>query len=105
MALMQFNDTSEGASEELYNRLIEWNRQYGDSIDQTVTTAWNDATQAVEAYKEAAGSGDVGTVRNYLASQDASLSDQINTYEQSINQFDNTIKQLDINMQGVDSQV
>ena len=105
MALLQFNDTGEGAREELYNRLVEWNRKYGDSIDQTVTSAWNDATKAVEDYKDAADSSDLGTVRNYLASQDKSLSDQINVYEQSINQFDNTIKQLDIDMQGVDNQV
>lgn len=104
-ALEQFNNTSDGAREELYNKLIEWNSEYGDNINETVTSAWNDAIEAVEKYKEAVGTDDISGIREYLAQQDTSISNQIETYEQQINQFDNTISQLDISISEVDQSV
>lgn len=40
----------EGRSQEFYNRLIEWNRQYGTGIDADVTLKWNNAYAALEAF-------------------------------------------------------
>ncbi len=38
--------------QELYNRLLEWNRVYGDGIDQTIIDAWNKGYDAVLHYQE-----------------------------------------------------
>lgn len=35
---------------DLYNNLLEWNRQYGDGIDSTITKAWNAAYDALAKY-------------------------------------------------------
>lgn len=40
-------------SEALFNDLIQYNRAYGDSLDQTVINAWNGAIGKVNEYKEA----------------------------------------------------
>lgn len=40
----------EGRSQEFYNRLIEWNRQYGTGIDADVTLKWNNAYAALETF-------------------------------------------------------
>ena len=40
----------EGRSREFYNRLIEWNRQYGTGIDADVTLKWNNAYAALETF-------------------------------------------------------
>lgn len=40
-------------SEALFNDLIQYNRAYGDSLDQTVIDAWNGAIGKVNEYKEA----------------------------------------------------
>lgn len=40
-------------SEALFNDLIQYNRAYGDSLDQTVIDAWNGAVGAVNNYKSA----------------------------------------------------
>lgn len=40
----------EGRSQEFYQRLIEWNRQYGTGIDADVTLKWNNAYAALEAF-------------------------------------------------------
>lgn len=40
-------------SESLFNDLIQYNRAYGDSLDQTVIDAWNGAIGKVNEYKEA----------------------------------------------------
>lgn len=37
-------------SQELYNRLLQYNRQYGDGVDQTITDAWNKAYAALGQY-------------------------------------------------------
>lgn len=104
-AVAQFNDTSEGAQEELYNRLIEYNNKYGDSINKTVTEPWNEAIAAVEKYKEVAGSTDIDAVRQYLGTQDAQLNASIKLDEQSIDGLDNQIDQIKIDMDKVDQQV
>ena len=104
-AVAQFNDTSEGAQEELYNRLIEYNNKYGDSINKTVTEPWNEAIAAVEKYKEVAGSTDIDAVRQYLGTQDAQLNASIKLDEQTIDGLDNQIDQIKIDMDKVDQQV
>ena len=104
-AVAQFNDTSEGAQEELYNRLIEYNNKYGDSINKTVTEPWNEAIAAVEKYKEMAGSTDIDAVRQYLGTQDAQLNASIKLDEQTIDGLDNQIDQIKIDMDKVDQQV
>lgn len=104
-AVAQFNDTSEGAQEELYNRLIDYNNKYGDSINKTVTEPWNEAIAAVERYKEVAGSADIDTVRQYLGSQDTQLNASIKLDEQTIDGLDNQIDQIKIDMDKVDQQV
>ena len=40
----------ESRSDSLYQRLIEWNRQYGTRIDADVTQAWRDAYKALDEY-------------------------------------------------------
>lgn len=40
-------------SEETLNALIQYNRAYGDSIDQNIIDLWNKATGAVNTYKSA----------------------------------------------------
>ena len=40
-------------SEALFNDLIQYNRTYGDSLDQTVINAWYGAVEAVNSYKSA----------------------------------------------------
>lgn len=104
-AVAQFNDTSEGAQEELYNRLIEYNNKYGDSINKTITEPWNEAIAAVEKYKEVAGSTDIDAVRQYLGTQDAQLNASIKLDEQTIDGLDNQIDQIKIDMDKVDQQV
>lgn len=104
-AVAQFNDTSEGAQEELYNRLIEYNNKYGDSINKTVTEPWNEAIAAVEKYKEVAGSADIDTIRQYLGSQDTQLNASIKLDEQAIDGLDNQIDQIKIDMDKVDVQI
>lgn len=104
-AVAQFNDTSEGAQEELYNRLIDYNNKYGDSINKTVTEPWNEAIAAVERYKEVAGSADIDAVRQYLGSQDTQLNASIKLDEQTIDGLDNQIDQIKIDMDKVDQQV
>lgn len=104
-AVAQFNDTSEGAQEELYNRLIEYNNKYGDSINKTVTEPWNEAIAAVEKYKEVAGSTDIDAVRQYLGTQDAQLNASIKLDEQTIDGLDNQIDQIKMDMDKVDQQV
>lgn len=104
-AVAQFNDTSEGAQEELYNRLIEYNNKYGDSINKTVTEPWNEAIAAVEKYKEVAGSADIDTIRQYLGSQDTQLNASIKLDEQAIDGLDNQIDQIKIDIDKVDIQI
>lgn len=104
-AVAQFNDTSEGAQEELYNRLIEYNNKYGDSINKTVTEPWNEAIAAVEKYKEVAGSANIDTVRQYLGTQDTQLNASIKLDEQTIDGLDNQIDQIKMDMDKVDQQV
>lgn len=104
-AVAQFNDTSEGAQEELYNRLIEYNNKYGDSINKTVTEPWNEAIAAVEKYKDVAGSANIDTVRQYLGTQDAQLNASIKLDEQTIDGLDNQIDQIKMDMDKVDQQV
>lgn len=104
-AVAQFNDTSEGAQEELYNRLIDYNNKYGDSINKTVTEPWNEAIAAVEKYKEVAGSADIDTIRQYLGGQDTQLNASIKLDEQAIDNLDNQIDQIKMDMDKVDQQV
>lgn len=104
-AVAQFNDTSEGAQEELYNRLIDYNNKYGDSINKTVTEPWNEAIAAVEKYKEVAGSADIDAVRQYLGTQDTQLNASIKLDEQTIDGLDNQIDQIKVDMDKVDQQV
>lgn len=104
-AVAQFNDTSEGAQEELYNRLIDYNNKYGDSINKTVTEPWNEAIAAVEKYKEVAGSADIDTIRQYLGSQDTQLNASIKLDEQAIDGLDNQIDQIKLDMDKVDVQI
>lgn len=104
-AVAQFNDTSEGAQEELYNRLIDYNNKYGDSINKTVTEPWNEAIAAVEKYKEVAGSADIDTIRQYLGGQDTQLNASIKLDEQTIDNLDNQIDQVKMDMDKVDQQV
>ena len=40
----------EGRSEEFYQALLEWNREYGTGIDADVTGKWNAAYKALEQY-------------------------------------------------------
>lgn len=104
-AVAQFNDTSEGAQEELYNRLIEYNNKYGDSINKTVTEPWNEAIAAVEKYKEVAGSANIDAVRQYLGTRDTQLNASIKLDEQTIDGLDNQIDQIKMDMDKVDQQV
>lgn len=40
----------EGRSNEFYNRLVEWNRVYGDHLTTTVKTAWDECYKAMDEY-------------------------------------------------------
>jgi TP901 family phage tail tape measure protein len=35
----------------LYQELIDWNKKYGDGLNETIVTAWQNATQALDAYR------------------------------------------------------
>ena len=104
-AVEQFNDTSEGAREELQNRLLAWNNEYGSSIDKDVTEPWNKAVEAVEKYKEAVGSADIDSIRQWLGNKDIDINASIKLDEQSIDNLDNQIDQISIDMDKVDQQI
>lgn len=104
-AVAQFNDTSEGAREELQNRLLAWNNEYGSSIDKDVTEPWNKAIEAVEKYKEAVGSADIDSIRQWLGNKDVDINASIKLDEQSIDALDNQIDQISIDMDKVDQQI
>lgn len=40
----------------LYEEMIAWNAEYGDGIDDTITSAWEDAYKALQDYKTLYGS-------------------------------------------------
>lgn len=40
----------------LYEEMIAWNQQYGDGIDDTIKSAWEDAYKALQDYKNLYGS-------------------------------------------------
>ena len=40
----------ENKNRDLYDKLIDWNREYGDSMDSTVRDSWNDAYDAMDTY-------------------------------------------------------
>ncbi len=66
-------------SQELYNRLLQYNRQYGDGVDQTITDAWNKAYAALGQYG--------GGVINFLSQVNsilASLDTQIDSLADAI---------------------
>ena len=56
----QINDTAalrkqaieliQGKSDELYQRLLEWNRKYGTGVDADVIMKWNNAYKALETF-------------------------------------------------------
>lgn len=52
---------------ELYDALIAWNKEYGSGIDSDVTSAWNDAYEMLEKYKNELGNLDVQYVLALLA--------------------------------------
>lgn len=39
-------------NEELFREMLEWNNQYGDGIEDTIKTAWENAYKALLEYKE-----------------------------------------------------
>lgn len=43
-------DDIRNGSIELYNEMIEWNSLYGDGITETITSAWEEAYKALQAY-------------------------------------------------------
>lgn len=104
-AVEQFNDTSEGAREELQNRLLAWNNEYGSSIDKDVTEPWNKAVEAVEKYKEAVGSADIDSIRQWLGNKDIDINASIKLDEQKIDGLDNQIDQIKIDMDKVDQTI
>ena len=59
-------------SQELYNRLLQYNRQYGDGVDQTITDAWNKAYAALGQYGGGVMSF-LSQVNSILASLDAQI--------------------------------
>lgn len=95
-AIALFNSEDEQVRQELYNSLIQWNADYGDHINETITAAWEDALDAVEKYKEAAGSTNIEDVTQYLAQQETDLNNTIDGYDAEITKLDNTISQFDI---------
>ena len=46
-------DLIQNHSEELYQQLIEWNRQYGTGIDQDIISVWDNAIGKVQEYSAA----------------------------------------------------
>ena len=58
----------------LYEDMIKWNNQYGDGIQKTITTAWEDAYKALEEYKDLYGKFYKGIIldnaTNYTPSED-----------------------------------
>jgi TP901 family phage tail tape measure protein len=49
-----FNDILAGG-DDLYQALIDWNKKYGDHIDETITKAWENAWKALKDYKDLYG--------------------------------------------------
>ncbi len=45
-------DMIKNHGQQLYGQLLEWNRVYGDGIDQTIIDAWNKGYDAVQHYSE-----------------------------------------------------
>lgn len=54
----QAMDIVDAKADTLYSDLINWNSVYGDGINATVTSAWNDAYSALEKYKNSLGQMD-----------------------------------------------
>lgn len=48
-------------TQELYNAMLEFNRKYGDGLDETVSDMWEDAYKANEEYRAISGMGYAGT--------------------------------------------
>lgn len=61
-------------SEETLNALIQYNRAYGDSIDQNIIDLWNKATGAVNTYKSALDEAASAASRLAVASGGGGLS-------------------------------
>lgn len=61
-------------SEETLNALIQYNRAYGDSIDQNIIDLWNKATGAVNTYKSALDEAASAASRLAAASGGSSVS-------------------------------
>ena len=55
----------ENQSQETYQKLLEWNRQYGSGVDEDITMAWNGAQEAMEQFND--GQVDVLSVLNKIA--------------------------------------
>jgi len=47
-------DLLESRNQSFYNKLLEWNRQYGTGIDRDITNKWNNATAAANNYANVA---------------------------------------------------
>lgn len=65
----------ENNADTVYQKLVEWNRLYGDGITSTITKAWEDATEAVRKYGDAANI--YGEVQGALDKMD-SVEDYVN---------------------------
>lgn len=61
-AMRQINENGDV----LKNQLIEWNADYGTSIEQNIVTAWSKAQEALQAYKSELGSIDVESALNKI---------------------------------------
>ena len=70
-------DLIEGRSQDFYNRLIAWNKEYGTGVDNDIRGAWDRAYAALEKFAGPDGLIHVQSTLEYLAGQSNELADQI----------------------------
>ena len=81
------------ANEELYKRLLEWNRTYGTGIDRDIIDKWENAQGAIEKYKGIC----VGTqqILEYLTGEVTSIETKMNGAADAAERFSGALDDID----------
>lgn len=82
----------EGRSSDFYNRLVKWNRVYGDHLTSTVKTAWDACYEAMDKYGYL-GVGVQGILEG-IATRTAEIEAQNKIIENSIKSIENELDVL-----------
>lgn len=66
-AMDKINDNISSEGSELYNALIDWNAQYGTSVEDDIVSAWKKAKDAISDYSGTLATVDVGTTLSNIS--------------------------------------